>query len=69
MEMKLLPVLVDESVEGHAVSPAGGEVVNVYVGIPEEKRRHHFLLLGTVERVQECSICSVDTFNQSSLAF
>lgn len=40
MEVKLLPVFVDQSVEGHAVPPAGGEVVDVNVRIPEEKRRH-----------------------------
>lgn len=42
-EAELLPVFVDQGVEGHAVPPAGGEVVDVHVGIPE-KRRHHLSL-------------------------
>lgn len=37
MTMMTLPVLVDEGVEGHPVPPAGGEVVDVDVGIPEEE--------------------------------
>lgn len=32
----MLPVFVDESVEGHAVTPACGEVVDVDVGIPAD---------------------------------
>ena len=32
-----VPVFVDEGVEGHAVPPAGGEVMDVDVGIPGEK--------------------------------
>lgn len=35
--MMLLPVLVDEGVEGHPVPPAGREVVDVDIGIPEEE--------------------------------
>lgn len=32
-----LPVFVDEGVEGHAVPPAGGKVVDVDVGVPAEE--------------------------------
>lgn len=30
-----LPVFMNESIEGHAVFPAGGEVCDVDIGIPE----------------------------------
>ena len=33
-----LPVFVYESVEGHAVFPAGGEVCDVDVGIPAKQQ-------------------------------
>ena len=38
-----LPVFVYESVEGHAVFPAGGEVCDVDIGIParQQRRRCH----------------------------
>lgn len=42
--MMMLPVFVDEGVEGHAVSPAGAEVVDVHVWIPDDKQRTHLLL-------------------------
>lgn len=32
-----LPVFVDQSVEGHAISPAGGKVVDVNIRIPKER--------------------------------
>lgn len=38
MMMKILPVFVDEGVEGHPVSPAGAEVVDVDVGIPGQEQ-------------------------------
>ncbi len=44
MMMKMLPVFVDEGVEGHAVSPAGGEIVDIHVWIPDDKQRTHLLL-------------------------
>lgn len=34
-----LPVFVYESVEGHAVFPAGGEVCDVDIGIPAKKKK------------------------------
>lgn len=41
--MMMSPVFVDESVEGHPVPPAGGEVVDVDVLIsgPEEEVAQH----------------------------
>lgn len=37
VKSEVLPVFVDESVEGHPVPPAGGEVVDVDVGISGEE--------------------------------
>ena len=34
-----VPVFVDEGVEGHAVSPAGGKVMDVDVGIPGKREK------------------------------
>ena len=34
---RLLPVFMNEGVEGHSVTPAGGEVVDVDVWISEKK--------------------------------
>ncbi len=50
MMMVTLPVFVDEGVEGHAVSPAGGEVVDVHVGIPEEKTGEQTTTVKTTRR-------------------
>ncbi len=33
-------MFVDEGVEGHPVSPAGGEVVDVDIGIPAQEGSH-----------------------------
>lgn len=34
---KTVPVFMDECIEGHAVSPTGGEVMDVDIGVPEKK--------------------------------
>lgn len=38
-ELKLAPVFVNEGVERHSVTPAGGEVVDVDVGIAVKHKR------------------------------
>ena len=35
-------MFVDEGVEGHAVSPAGGKVMDVYVGIPGDREKETY---------------------------
>lgn len=40
-----LPVFVYESVEGHAVFPAGGEVRDVDIGIPATTKKRQGMLL------------------------
>ena len=52
LKVEVLPVFVDEGVEGHPVSPAGGEVVDVDVGIPEEQT--HLGLIMTSSQVSHC---------------
>ena len=49
LKVEVLPVFVDEGVEGHPISPAGGEVVDVHVGIPEEQT--HLELIVTSSQV------------------
>lgn len=45
-----LPVFVYESVEGHAVFPAGGEVCDVDIGIPAKKKKNSQGMLLTEHR-------------------
>lgn len=66
MKKMMLPVFVNESVEGHAISPAGAEVVYVHVGIPEDKTEKKHLVysdcqvfLGPERRFLMCFIIHV----------